>query len=356
MDFKKYCYFPILRTKDAELRAIENLSKEAHDNILPIYELTKSRKTKKDPIGDIAKRMEQISKIQEKLPFILDVTTDPQQTNTQTENFLLSSGGYEHWRLFLEAHATFLNIIPAIHIDQDDDNYSETSAFVSLITKIFSCMALRVPSGLDEDTYAEVLDSISPFLESCQLIIIVDNGCIRGKVKEEGLEETLDDIYDSLSIITQLTIKNDIPAHIVCVSGSFPLVPSTEGGDTYGYFKIYENNVFRELSSEFDGIGFGDYASISPVQTDIKGGGFVPRIDISRSQAFFYHRYRRDKGGYIKCAQEVLADPDYTKVNCWGDEEISLAAKGMPSGISPSFWISVRANRYMTQRASMQKR
>ncbi|MCV4030305.1 beta family protein [Pseudomonas aeruginosa] len=355
MDFNNYCYFPILRTKDAEIRAIGNLSDKTLDHILPIYELTKSRRTKKDPIGDIAKRIDQIARIQGSRPFVLDVTTDEKQVNEQTESLLTSSGGYEHWRALLSAYSSTLNIIPAIHIDQDDEDFSETTAFIKSVQSNFRCLALRLPSGLDNETYTEVLKAISPHLGERSLIILIDSECIRDKVKKGSLDATLDDMYDSLTIVRDITSDRRANTKIVCISGSFPLIPSKEGHDAYGEFEIYEQSVFKELSSEFPDMGFGDYASISPVQTDVKGGGFVPRIDVSTADTFFYHRYRRNHGGYIKCAKLVLSDPNYRSIKTWGDDEIFLAANNNPSGISPSFWISVRANRYMTQRVSIQK-
>ncbi|EPK9976499.1 beta family protein, partial [Escherichia coli] len=54
---KKFNYFPIMKTRDAELKAMSKLSSGVFDHILPIYELTKSRKAKIAPDGDIHRRM-----------------------------------------------------------------------------------------------------------------------------------------------------------------------------------------------------------------------------------------------------------------------------------------------------------
>ncbi|MDM7149060.1 beta family protein, partial [Klebsiella pneumoniae] len=42
-----------MKTRDAELKAMTHLKDDVFDKILPIYELTKSRKTKTTPDGDI---------------------------------------------------------------------------------------------------------------------------------------------------------------------------------------------------------------------------------------------------------------------------------------------------------------
>ena len=72
----RFQYFPIIKTRDSELRCFKNLTQKQWEKILPIYELTKSRKTKLAPDGDISKRMDEINKIQGGRPFILDLTTE----------------------------------------------------------------------------------------------------------------------------------------------------------------------------------------------------------------------------------------------------------------------------------------
>ncbi|EIT7185477.1 beta family protein, partial [Serratia marcescens] len=71
-----YCYFPLLKTRDAELKAVSKLNSDDFDNILPIYELTKSRRTNIAPDGDIHRKMASIREIQGERPFILDVTSN----------------------------------------------------------------------------------------------------------------------------------------------------------------------------------------------------------------------------------------------------------------------------------------
>ena len=67
---------------------------------------------------------------------------------------------------------------------------------------------------------------------------------------------------------------------------------------------------------------------------------------------FFYYRYRRDDGSYPLCAQRIIKDERYKKINSvdvWGDKEILYASKKNPRGKSPSHWIAVRSNLYMTK-------
>jgi len=354
MDLSNFCYHPILKTKDAELRAISNLDFNSASKTLPIFELTKSRITKKDSVGDIAKRVSQIREIQRDRPFILDVTTDTNQVNDQTKILLTPENGYECWRQFLNAHHD-LSLIPVIHIDFElDPELEETKKFVQLASRNHSILAARIPPGLDEHEYKEIFDAISPSLGLTKLYVLLDAGCIRKKFKATGnLDEIKSTFSSSIRSIFKLSTNRSWLLQLVSISGSFPPVVSVEGGDESGRFSILEHRVNLSLRQAFPLIKLGDYGSINAQQTEMRGGTFVPRIDFCNDENFFYHRFRRDKGAYIKCAQEVLKNPHYSSLGTWGDEEIMAAANGKPSGISPSFWISVRANRYMSSRVKL---
>ena len=52
-------YGLLFKTGDSEIRALRNFSNKK--GIFPIIELTRGRKTKKDTIGDIQKRIDQLA-------------------------------------------------------------------------------------------------------------------------------------------------------------------------------------------------------------------------------------------------------------------------------------------------------
>lgn len=109
------------------------------------------------------------------------------------------------------------------------------------------------------------------------------------------------------------------------------------------------------VSEEVDDVKYGDYASINTEQIEMKGGTFVPRIDIASQDGhrFFYKRFRRNDGSYPRCARAVIDDGRYIDLKSWADGEISLASEDEPSGISPSYWISVRMNYYIATRYNL---
>ena len=53
-------YFPILKTTDAELHAYAELPLRVQEKILPIFELTRSRRSKNNPDADSWIRIESI--------------------------------------------------------------------------------------------------------------------------------------------------------------------------------------------------------------------------------------------------------------------------------------------------------
>ncbi|EJC6393894.1 beta family protein [Serratia marcescens] len=340
-----YCYFPLLKTRDAELKAVSKLNSDDFDNILPIYELTKSRRTNIAPDGDIHRKMASIREIQGERPFILDVTSNEKYVNYQLEQLVDESNSFYEWQYFINLYSD-LNIIPMIHL-YDEDDFTEVSGFVKTMSESKENLAVRLPYHLDK--YKKFIKPIYDNLsENCKLYVILDGEQII-KGKSEAIAEGF------IFACSELEEFGNKIEDIVTVCTSFPLSPAAEGKDDHGDFLIYEEEIFEHISSEFD-IKYGDYASINIQQVEIKGGTFVPRIDICQVKDFIYKRYRRNAGSYILCAQKMIADERYSPLGTWADEEIASAANGEPSGISPSFWIAVRMNYYMTSRTRLRLR
>ncbi|AMO58792.1 beta family protein [Endozoicomonas montiporae] len=141
-------YSPVVKTRDAELKGLEQLSSSVKDKILPVYELTKSRKSSRAPDGDIFKRMKKIAEIQQDRPFVLDLCTDEKYINPQIEQLLDESRGYSYWLGFLNIHKN-LNIIPMVHL-YDDEDFEEVESFVRSAVVDFQVLAVRLPFDLDD--------------------------------------------------------------------------------------------------------------------------------------------------------------------------------------------------------------
>jgi hypothetical protein len=328
-----------MKTRDAELRAYSKLSGETKDLIIPIFELTKSRKTSIAPDGDIHRRMSYLRDIAGGRPFVLDITQDDKYSNVQIESLLDEANGYYEWQYFLQTYED-LNIIPTIHL-YDDENFIEVERFVSWASKKYDKLALRLPFDIDS-----VLRYVRPVIENieqdCSLLLIIDAGYV-SESDQAGIEKKLKSlIADASTLMDSSTV--------VIITTTFPRTPASLGDDSKGCFKIRELEIFDSIS-EKSTVQYGDYASIHPLQYEMRGGTWIPRVDVSLDEDYMYTRYRRTDGGYVTAAAKMLHTPSYKSFGCWGDEEIAHAATGEPNGKNPSYWISVRMNIHMSRRA-----
>ena len=156
-------------------------------------------------------------------------------------------------------------------------------------------------------------------------------------------------------LYVERVIGNKIPGSVLFPGSSFPrYVTDREGcGDLKGKFEALELLVERDVQTMFSNIPIepSDFASVHPIRYQTGGGNWIPRIDIFDGSSFIYVRSRRTNGGYDKAAQDV----DRTLVSrlpeSWGKTQIINAIDGKVTGGSPSFWISVRINCWITQRA-----
>ncbi|KIS43317.1 beta family protein [Kosakonia radicincitans] len=339
---KKYIYFPIIKTRDAELKALSKLSNEYFDKTLPIYELTKSRKANIAPDGDIHRRMQNIKEVQGARPFILDLTSNDKYLNEQIRQLVDEHDGYHEWRYFINIYNE-LNIIPMIHI-YDDLDFTEVRSFVYKMSKTKNYLAVRLPLNLEEhDKFIKpIIDALD---DNCSLFIILD----AGQVNYSNKDNTQDLFISTCTSLEKFHARTE---RIIIASTSFPSSPANFGNYNEGSFPIVEEAIYKEVEKHYP-VGYGDYASINIEQIEMKGGTFVPRIDIALDNEFIYKRHRRDAGSYSMCAKNILADKRYTPMDIWADNEILLAAKGEPSGISPSFWIAVRMNYFMSSRVKL---
>ncbi|HAS6274678.1 TPA: beta family protein [Vibrio vulnificus] len=346
----EYKYYPLIKTRDAELRCFRQLKEDDFLHILPIYELTKSRSVKSTaPDGDIHKRMSQISEIQGVNPFILDLCTSPKYENPQIRQLLQPYDGFSEWRAFLNFYKKDLNIIPMIHIYEDEESsFDDVVNFVTEMKNGYEKLAVRLPYNLEADEYSYYLEPIVSHIGNSKLIVLLDADYIRNESKND-IEAVIEQF--SCSVASVLTLPSIDACVMLCTT--FPASVAKEGkSDSDGEFRIYEEQIYQGVKERVP-VKYGDYASINTEQIEIKGGTFVPRIDIALKDSFIYKRYRRDDGSYPRCAKEMIRDEKYIDLGIWSNEEITLASKNLPSGISPSFWISVRMFYYMRTRVNL---
>src|SRR5690606_11774352 len=97
MPVKGRVYCPALRTRDSELKGYSQLDDSVKDALLPIFELTKSRRSKSNPDGSIAVTVSRLLDAVGDRPFIVDVTSLGSQSNTETAALLNPDGAFSVW-------------------------------------------------------------------------------------------------------------------------------------------------------------------------------------------------------------------------------------------------------------------
>ena len=255
-------YYPILKTTDAELRGYGELDGAVKSKVLPIFELTKSRKTKLEPYGNIEKRLEKIIDLTEDRPFILDLTTEETLINYQIEDLLDPVDGFENWSIFIQRYENY-NIIPVVHVDVD--NLVNTTVLANTLATFCEFLALRVS---DEDTdFPTFLAAIDESLHS-RIILIIDAGLVKSSTYGNKLDQVTQQLRN-------IPIPQNLKTIVTC-SSSFPSVvaghtPTCE--DDAGYFPYLENKFTEDArSASRISTRHGDFGSVHPIRYKVGGG------------------------------------------------------------------------------------
>lgn len=372
---KNFRYMPILKTRPSENKAYEKLSDTVKDNILPIIEMTgarsykypKTHKTLAGVIrpGDINKKIENILSLVQNRPFILDITDDESLMYDGINVIKNPENGYYEWRKFLTKNEDFKKlVIPTIQFDTN--HIADTFLQIEELNKEFKYLALKISAfkfnvpdkcsnlfnvhNLSANTVIQsVIDKIVEKIGENKLILILDFGFIS---EFERYKSIIDDCLGSIKNTNHLKA-------IIPVSSSFPSYVKPISENT---FNAQEELLYSYIKNtqKYSNIYFGDYASLHPVKYPTSGGGWIPRIDYIENSDILKYSYKRassdkknknNSDAYEELAKLVKDASNYKQINglnIWGDEQIDLKSKGENNGNAPSFWISVRANLYMT--------
>lgn len=345
-------YYLIVKTGDAEMRALENTSSSVLDSIVPIVELTRGRKqTLKDENKTIVypytKKISRVKEIFRGRKIVMDLTSDEALMSPETDFLYDPSDGYQNWVSFLanlQDEKCFSEIVPSIVISAEDENLERSLAQqADALTKKFPGIAYR--SDIFDDYCYDDIKTIVSNLNGKKLYVIID--C--SYVCQADVKKYIEKVNSRVSNLIPLLPKN---SEVIVSATSFPRNVAEIGDDANDVFKLSEVVLFESLVKEGLYIKYSDYGSINPIRNDniIMARGWIPRIDIPLPDRVFYYRERRPEkvkdysSTYTKVANSVLADPNFP--NCldhnWGVRQIRNCAAGMKPSSSPSFWVSVR--------------
>ena len=356
-------YIPIIKTGNAEIKGVGFLDDSIKDTITPIFELTRSRKTKLSE-GPIFKKLDKIEEIfGVARPFILDLTGDERLLNTEIRSLQNSVDGYKNWCDFLfRQKKRFPKIIPMLQIVEDEtitveknrDNLKKQIEFVVLNFDVFFYQN-RITDGCYEDDLSIVYSVLGKSDIKKKLYCCIDSVFINQNKALDVSKEVIERIRD---INQKFNIVNFSTA-----GTSFPKSVSDCSADDSFTIKLEEVAVWDKVVNSIKDLNiiYGDYGSVNQERNDIITNGWIPRIDVSTNDILFYYRKRKEGDTYLSTyanvAKRVVDDLRYKSlssfVHCWGIEQIEKTSRGEKTGLSPSFWISVRLNIHLTVQAAL---
>lgn len=338
-------YLPVLRTSDAELRALKFLSDEVKSKIIPVFELTRSRKTKTSPDGSVSLRIKQVVEIYGRNRFILDVSTESDLINNEIISFFDQTNGYQNWVSFLSSILE-VPIIPCALYEEDGSKANFCDQVRSLVSR-FGYICIR-GSATESDLLRQLIIWAREVASDEQIIVggslyFIPQGMLPNY--ELLAQRFVEDV-----------VANNRPLMVFVSSSAYPkyVVESPYGNDVEGSFDALEIDLTEFLQSSFPNINMvhSDYASVHPIRYNTIARGWVPRVDAVTERKYQFKRYRDSDGGYLRAAREIYNRTRNSLVDCWGTSQIvDAAVNNRLAGRSPSFWISVRINQWISRTA-----
>ena len=361
---KQKKYIPIIKTGEAEIKAMSNVSSDVKKFILPLFELTRGRKKQREEEGKIEKKIQFLKEHFKDVPFIMDLTDIEDLSNTEIEQLRSNQNSYSNWVNFCIKHKEdFGTFYPVVQIDEEEDYGLYIEKLNQQIIELCSNFDYVVFRSQDIIEARDLISDIKNILNrpsskninlENRIIYILDYKYINNSKQNVETAKTFIDVLASIGI------KN-----IVLSSTSFPAnVSEHMNANNYIAFKIKEldfyKNVLKKINNKNLNLVYSDYASINPIRNDnVFARGWIPRIDVpSIDKQIHCLRKKRAENTtyadtYILVAREVIQKKYFKdlishNIISWGLNTIMKAANGNVEGAAPRFWISVRMNMYLT--------
>ncbi|MEG1490196.1 beta family protein [Acinetobacter sp.] len=343
INFESYSYYPVLRTRPAELKGIEKLDDSYKSQILPLFTLGKWPKAQ-----DFKKVANKVSETF-KYPFILDLTTEENVFPEEITSLKNSENNFENWINFCK---TIPNVIPVVQKSQQ----MRLPSFVKQaenIEKQFGKLAFRI-----KDYQADVRNVISALAaldDPENAITFIDAKYIRNSYAAT--------VAAVISIINQ--IRTEVPEAIICIlATSFPASVASYAIDNgqRGSLEILERQLHTDIGGSSIAI-YGDYASIHGMIYDDAPQimRWAARVDYPKELTWYFERIPKgtSKSDFEVAAERVLAlHPEIEHSNLWGEQMIYKTAKkliGKEIGFAPASWIAVRVNIHLVRQIDFSK-
>jgi hypothetical protein len=326
LELNGFSYFPSIRTRLWEMRGYRELTDEDKKKFVPIITLSKhSQRTETKSVTETI-----LEEFKDR-PYILDLEINSVYACIDSSALCDPENGFAKWREFSKSHPG----AAPVALITPDASIRDTVRQAIEIEKTHGQVILRSRSPM---TDLPVLTAILSAVDSiANLHVILDFGYIRGQIKAIQAEAT--------TVINSL-LEIDLGLHLIVVSSSYPRAVAAY--DDAGTTLEIEERILHEAIGGDTIATYGDYASIHSEPFAPSPSRFVPRVDYALPDAWIFRRVREDKGGFKKCAEQILDlnewEPELVN-DVWGAKMIAEAAAGdLTRKNTPGFWIAARMN------------
>ena len=341
ISFDDYGYFPALRTRQAELKGLEQLSHDQKGQCLPMLTLGRWPKA-----TDFNKAAEKAATAMARLPHVLDLTNDISHLGDEQRKLRDPSDAFGAWRSFVGQYECAIPVVQLVPGSKARDQVRQAT----LLEKAAGKIAFRIRDFAIDTPL--VINAISAMDDPGNALVYIDCQYIRSALAA----------YVTAAIATINQLRAEFPElFIVVLSTSFPpsVLPFADPSQQRGVIDIQE----RDLHSRIGGsavAAYGDHGSVhSVVYDDMKIMRWSARIDYPRELSWHFERRPGEQGdsGYISAAAAIAAtDPDIGKRGIWGEDMIVKAAQGNPHGRAPAPWIAVRVNIHLARQLAFSQK
>lgn len=329
-------YVPLLYTKRAEIRALQNLDALTRSRILPILAVRPWPNT--NEFGAIIPHLAS-AMAGHRHGFDLDwekrVSINKQPCRDQFDNLFDPAGAF----------ANYYNLISSdedrIPVFRDENgSFTHVSEQLDRIDALHRGVIIRIRRGYTR--------SIAPLLKSGRLIaddtlFVVDAGWSLDVLQQQ---------FWASSQISQITAWDET-VEIVAMSSSFPnSFTHIEYDDS---FLNDDRQLFNLLVQQHNSarLFYGDWASTRQ-SLDQGGGTHYDRIDTALVDEWTSYRQTGTEAGYKVIADRILQDARWASYpDCWGKNRIACTSLDVPNKIrGVEAAISVRINMHLTSQAN----
>lgn len=333
IDFKRKKYYPIIRTRQAELNGYSHLTDQDKDELIPLLTLGKWRNS-----DECEKAIAKITECVGNRNYILDLTREIQHQNQAVRDLMDPASNFRNWIDFVDRNA---NVIPTVQFTPGAKGREIVRQAINL-EKLGRPLVFRIKNFKDD--LENTLNALYAIDHPEKSLIVIDAGYIRDISTKNIKAGVLESILKTIN-----TIVEELPEVPRVLAGtSFPRSVTAylnEESETSGKIDILENLLYGEIGSDI--VIYGDHASIHSVVYDDEGGVFLPRLDVPTDGFWFFERRPRTKSeGYIDAAATLLKEhPEVADYNCWGAQMLKNTISRTGDTINaPVTAIAVRVN------------